>query len=356
MALALPAKPRILVITLRRLGDVLMTTALIRTLRRAYPQARIDVLVFRGSERILAGNPDIDNVLTVVEHAPLSEMLVLIGRLLRRYDLAITTQTGDRPTLLAWLAGRQRLGFISDAESGSRWNRVLLDRRVAAEPHNHRVEELLRLADALGLPRVPEVVPPSADAGAPAIASARYAVLHPNPMYAYKRWSAAGWRGLAQALAQRGLEVLISSGPDPAEHAYLDHLWGNDAPVRRIDWRLSFGALAQILRKAAVYVGTDTSVSHLAAATGCPTVTLFGPTDPRVFGPWPVGGLAARWEAAGSIQRQNNVWVVQNPIPCSCFTKLGCDGHLDSRARCLDELSLNHVLVAVDEALARPAS
>jgi lipopolysaccharide heptosyltransferase III len=145
MALALPAKPCILVITLRRLGDVLMATPLIRTVRRAYPQARIDALVFRGSDRILAGNPDVDNVLTIVEHAPLTEMLVLIGRILRRYDLAITTQTGDRPTLLAWLAGKQRLGFISDAEPGSRWNRALLNHRVMAQPQNHRVEELLRL-------------------------------------------------------------------------------------------------------------------------------------------------------------------------------------------------------------------
>jgi lipopolysaccharide heptosyltransferase III len=352
MALGLPEKPSILVITLRRLGDVLMTTPLIRTLRRAHPQARIDVLVFRGSERILAGNPDIDNVLTVVEQAPLTEMLVLTTRIFRRYDLAITTQTGDRPTLLAWLAGRQRLGFISDAESGSRWNRALLNHRVAAEPHHHRVEELLRLADAMGLRRVPDIVVPRAEAGEQAVPSARYAVLHPNPMYAYKRWNAAGWRGLARALAGRGLEVLVSCGPDPAEHAYLDALWGADAAVRRIDWRLSFGAIAEILRGAAVYVGTDTSVSHLAAGTGCPTVTLFGPTDPRVFGPWPVGGLAEPWDAVGHIQRRNNVWVVQNPVPCACFTRLGCDGHLDSRARCLDELTLDHVLVAVDAALA----
>jgi lipopolysaccharide heptosyltransferase III len=143
----------------------------------------------------------------------------------------------------------------------------------------------------------------------------------------------------------------VSCGPDPAEHAYLDDLWGADASVRRIDWRLSFGAVAEILRGAAVYVGTDTSVSHLAAGTGCPTVTLFGPTDARVFGPWPTGGLAAPWQAVGHIQRRNNVWVVQNPVPCACITKLGCDGHLDSRARCLDELSLDHVLVAVDAAL-----
>ena len=58
----LPERPRILVVTLRRLGDVLLTTPLVRTIRRGFPQARLEVLVFRGSERILKGNPDIDNV------------------------------------------------------------------------------------------------------------------------------------------------------------------------------------------------------------------------------------------------------------------------------------------------------
>jgi hypothetical protein len=57
--IALAAHPRILVVALRRLGDVLLTTPLIRSLKRAWPDAAIDVLVFRGTEGILEGNPDI---------------------------------------------------------------------------------------------------------------------------------------------------------------------------------------------------------------------------------------------------------------------------------------------------------
>ena len=71
-------------------------------------------------------------------------------------------------------------------------------------------------------------------------------------------------------------------------------------------------------------------MTHLAAATGCPTVALYGPVNPRLMGPWPVGGLAEPWEPAGTIQRRGNVWVVQNPLPCLPCEKLGCVGHLDS--------------------------
>jgi heptosyltransferase-3 len=59
---------RILVIVMRRLGDVLLATSLLRTLRTGYPSAIIDVLVFRGTEGMLAGNPDINAVRTLPQH------------------------------------------------------------------------------------------------------------------------------------------------------------------------------------------------------------------------------------------------------------------------------------------------
>ena len=105
----LPERPRILVVTLRRLGDVLLTTPLVRTIRRGFPQARLEVLVFRGSERILKGNPDIDNVITIpggrrpgnvrFGSPPVAALRSGCGH------------AGRRPAyLLAVVAGRRRVG------------------------------------------------------------------------------------------------------------------------------------------------------------------------------------------------------------------------------------------------------
>jgi len=70
------------------------------------------------------------------------------------------------------------------------------------------------------------------------------------------------------------------------ERRYLDDLWGAvSVPVRRIDGRLDWPQLAGLLAKARIYVSPDTSVTHLAAASGCATVALFGPTDPRLWCP-----------------------------------------------------------------------
>ena len=237
---ALPARPRILVITLRRLGDVLLTTPLIRNIRRGFKGATVDVLVFRGSDAILCGNPDIDRVLTMAERPSLRETLALARALFRRYDLVVSTQTGDRPTFFAWLAGRQRVGMVPRAgSSGARWKSRVHHVALEHEPQTHRVTQLMALAGALGLERTAEIVCPQGS-GMRALAPREpYAVLHANPFYQYKRWTDAGWRALARALADRGFAVVVTQGPDPAERAYLDRVWEEaGTPVTRLalDW------------------------------------------------------------------------------------------------------------------------
>ena len=355
MTIALPDRPRILVVTLRRLGDVLLTTPLVRALRDGLPEATIDMLVFRGTEGMLAGNPDVADVLTVPVTPSLRETVAMIRRIWRRYDLAISTQGGDRPTIAAVVAARRRIGLMPH---GGRfwWKRLLLQTVVESEPDSHRIVELLRLAESIGITinpaAKPDLVCPGGPVPAGTVPPEPYAVVHANPMYRYKRWTDAGWHALAAALKERGLLVVATGGPDPAERAYLDALWGTcPVPVMRLDGRMTWPALTALARGASAYIGTDTSVTHLAAGSGCPTIALFGPTSPRLIGPWPVGGLARVWEASGTIQRRGNVWIVQNPLPCLPCERLGCEGHLDSRAQCLDELDVRQVLAAVDAAM-----
>jgi lipopolysaccharide heptosyltransferase III len=211
---------------------------------------------------------------------------------------------------------------------------------------------LLRLADVFGITERPDIVVPKQAQQLPSLGA--YAVLHANPMYRIRRWTDDGWRALAQALTKRGLTVVVTGGPDKAEKEYLDRVWSQvQQPVKRMDGRLAWGELAQLLARAAVYVGPDTSMTHLAASTGCATVGIYGPASPHAMGPWPVGGLNGSWAHAGTIQNRGNVWVVQNPLPCMPCDLLGCDRHLESHSQCLDELPVEQVLAAVDRALGR---
>src|SRR5439155_13950527 len=139
-----PQHPRILVIVLRRLGDVLLTTPLIRTLKAGIAGCSVEALVFRGTEGMLAGNPDLDDVITLPAHASAGEAAAVLRRIARGYDIALSTQTGDRPTFMAWLAGRRRIGFVAQSEAGAWWKRRVLSHHVPVVPANHRVVELLR--------------------------------------------------------------------------------------------------------------------------------------------------------------------------------------------------------------------
>ncbi len=309
--------------------------------------------MFRGTEGILAGNPDIDRVIAIPQRPSAAETAKLIFQLWRRYDIAVSTQTGDRPTITAAIAGRFRVGLVPKEKS--LWKSWVLSRGVTTDSELHRVINLLRLSAALGIDARPDiVVPRQAQRLAPRSA---YAVLHANPMHRVKRWTDEGWRALAEALTQRGLAVVVTGGPVPDEKEYLDRVWNSARPpVERLDGRLDWGELAQLLSGAAVYVGPDTSMTHLAASAGCPTVAIYGPVSPHVMGPWPVGGLSEPWARAGTIQNRGNVWVVQNPLPCMPCDLLGCERHLESYSTCLDELAVGQVLEAADRALGRAAA
>jgi heptosyltransferase-3 len=343
--------PRVLVVILRRLGDVLLTTPLIRSLKRAYPQARIDALVFAGTEGILAGNPDLAAIISMPQRPRLADTLSLTARLFRRYDLAVSVQTGDRPIAFSLIAGRHSAGPLEPEGLASAIKRALLSRSCIRGRSEHRVLDILRLADAIGIPAHREVVCPApAQAPRPRLAPAQpYAVIHAAPMFVYKRWTAEGWGALTAALRDRGLAVAATGAV--SDQDYLDTVL-RDTPVVRLDGKLEWPEVTALIAAARVYIGPDTAITHLAAAAGAPTVALYGPTDPRLWGPWPRGGLDPSWQASGTIQRRGNVWLVQNPLPCLPCQLEGCERRLDSHSQCLDELTVGQVLAAVDQALA----
>ncbi|HEY4747309.1 MAG TPA: hypothetical protein VIH38_07080, partial [Steroidobacteraceae bacterium] len=178
--LALPARPRVLVVALRRLGDVLLTTPLIRSIRRAWPDATLDVLVFADTAGILDGNPDVDQIISMPARPTLAQSLRLAARLFKRYHVAVSTQSGDRPTAFALLGGRTHAGPVWP---GNWIKRILLSRAVPAVAGVHRVEEMLRIADALAIPRVGQVVCPAGMLASEHAVAAPYAVIHAAPMF-----------------------------------------------------------------------------------------------------------------------------------------------------------------------------
>jgi heptosyltransferase-3 len=362
VSLALERAPAsALVISLRYLGDALLATPVVHALKQRWPQCAVDMLVFDSARPILAGNPELRRVITLPERPTRAQTFALMRALWRRYDLALATQSGTRPALFAWAAGRQRLGFLPPEAGKAWWKRALFDAVPAGPAPAAVVLDAMRLPALLGIEAAPVVVPPRAPDGRAAVLAAcavdiegaAYAVIHPAPRFRYKQWTRAGWLAVIQALRARGLRVLVTGGPAPEEAHYLDQLLAGlgDDEVQRIDGRLDFAATAALLARARVFVGVDTATTHLAAACGAPTVAIFGPTDPAIWGPWPARDGAA-YASRGALQARGQVILLQNDaLPCVPCQQEGCDRHRASRAQCLDELPAAPVLAAI-EALA----
>ncbi len=288
---------KILLIATRQIGDVLLVTPLLRSLRHAYPDANIDVLVYEGKGGIIVGNPDCDHLISIAEHPTLRQYITLLRQIFRRYDLAISTLPGDRPLLYALLAAPKRVSIVPPARWQDAWKRFITQGWTELDNDTtHTVVQNLRLTDLLGIKRCYEVVPPnSANATATLDRLLPFpwqeqtlAVLHLLPMWCYKRWTLIGWQALAQYLVENDLQVVLTGGGGQQELDYLQQVLTNmPHTVINLAGKLNFAELACLIDAATVYIGPDTCVTHLAAGTGTPTVALYGPTNHLKWAPWP---------------------------------------------------------------------
>jgi heptosyltransferase III len=319
----------------------------------------IDMLVFQGTQDIVSGYGDLRRVWTIPERPSAGVHLDLLRSIRRRYDVAISVLAGDRPTFHAWVAGRYRVGTLLP-DTKSWWKRCLLHEWVPFDNlQTHTVAMNLQLlapfgVTALGTPVVSWT--PGDEASIqrrfPQRDAQRYAVLHVSPKFAYKMWTVAGWVALGRWLMEQDITVVVA-GVESAETAYCTQIvQGLPGAVNLVD-HVTLPALGCLLSRAALYVGTDTAVSHMAAAVGTPSVVLFGPSNPVKWGPWPKDfppTTHSPWRRQGS-QRQGNVFLLQGEGDCVPCLGEGCDRHIKSLSECLQRLPVHRVIHAAETML-----
>lgn len=348
---------RILIIATRQIGDVLLTTPLVRAARETWPQARIEMLGFQGTLGMLAGNPDLDGCIETPARLGWTGTWQLARRLWRRYDLALVTQPGDRAHLLGWLAAGTRSGLLPEASSSNWWKRALLRHAVSIAGDLgtvHVVREKLELLTPWRQGPLPEpqVIPPAAAALPDELTRqlrAGHVVVHAPSMWAYKQWPLEHYASLVRGLIAAGHQVVLSGSGSARDQACIAPLRALGAPGDLIDasGRLDFPQLRRLIEGARLYIGPDTSVSHLAAATGTPTLALFGPTNPQRWAPWPACREdVIRFQRAAPFQRVGNVTLLQGAQACVPCGRAGCLDARYSRSDCLQSLDPEQVLRA----------
>jgi heptosyltransferase-3 len=343
---------RILCIKLKHIGDVLLMTPAIRALRRAWPGSAIAALVPGGTEEILAGNPDLNEVL-VLDRGTAATGTWQTMRALRRFapDLVLEMGQGDREAILGWLSGAPwRVGYAPGMSGG--WRRVLLTQVVPWNGDQHVVETNLDLVRSLGIPaeahRPVLVVQPEARARmAVRLASAGLGpgqpmvVVHSVSRWLFKAWPESSCVPvISHLVGHEGVAVAVTSGPGAAEVEAANRILARievpraAAPVINLVGQTTLADLAAVLERARLFIGVDSAPMHMATALGVPVVALFGPSGEWSWGPWGHGHM-----------------IVASPYLCRPCGRDGCLG--SKRSDCLEAISAEAVMRAVEPALSR---
>lgn len=355
------APERILIIVMRYLGDVLLATPLIHSVRIAYPKSRVEVLVFEDTAAMLEGNPDIDAIIQTRACGGLSEFIRLVPRLFRKYNLAFVSQTGDRPFLYSLLAAPVRIGTVPPRNCTGWWKRFFFQRWTEFDDiDTHTVRQHLKLAKLAGISPRAKLIPPRAPAGPLRVLGGsnkpRYAVLHIYPQWVYKRWTTQGWIAVGRFLSEQKIRLVLSGSPAEQEQEYLRGIQSQlPSDTVNLAGKVSLAELAGIIRDACLFIGPDTGITHLAAATGVPVIALFGPTNPVKWAPWPNDycGNDNPFLRKGS-RDVNNIYLLQGERDCVPCHLEGCERHRNSYSECLDTLPSNRVIEKIREILSFP--
>lgn len=346
----------ILVISTRQLGDVLLTTPLIHAARERWPNARIDVLGFTGTLALLEGNTDVNRLIEVPAGSGWRKSWPLIRQLWRRYDLALIAQYSDRAHLYGAIAARKRSGLVLKKWSLSWWKRLLLVHAVVVDvDQTHAVIEKIKLLDPWMKVAEVSVRPPASTPLPSDIADVLrpgYVVLQVPTLVHYKEWPIDHAIELVKGLVSGGRQVVLSGSGSVADRAKVARVVDGiaargegPAQVLNVCGRLDLNQMTSLLQGAALYIGPDTSITHLAAACGTPTLALFGPISPTLWGPWPQASTPVQPYRTHALRQQfGNMTLLQGTPPCVPCNRAGCENHNDSRSECLETMMPDRVL------------
>ncbi len=287
------------------IGDVLLTSPISRALREAFPEAHLAWAIDERCAPVLEGNPYLDQLVVMPEvRGVFAQMRAYwsTARALPAFDWALDLQGLARSALVTRASRAPfRAGFAGTREG----SRFAYNRKVEVTlPDLHRVDHYAAFLETLGIP-VPHremilTVPAEAEAEADDLISAEMpgdaplVVMSLTAGRSQKCWAPADYAAVADRLiGAHGCRVAVVGGagdraPLEAMKAAMRH-----APADLVG-RIGLKTLAALLRRCDLFLSADTGPMHMAAALKTPTVALFGPTEPALYGPYRVENVTLR--------------------------------------------------------------
>ncbi|MGD0545831.1 MAG: glycosyltransferase family 9 protein [Candidatus Acidiferrales bacterium] len=286
------SESRFLLVRLGSLGDIVHALPAAAAIRDAFPDARIDWLVDSKWTRLLEGNADLTNVISMEGKSAAGISAAVRQLRAGKYTHAIDFQGLYKSAALAFASGTpRRIGFQSSYAREGLATVFYTDRLNPRGPHkvDHNLTLAARGGARIGNVRFSMAIHSEDDERVSRELAAHglqeYFVLNPGGGWRSKCWPAERYGTLHRQLAERyRLRGIVTFGPGEEELAQeIIRAAADPAPVAL---PLELGPLMAALRRAKFVVSADTGPLHLACALGAPVVGLFGPTDPVRNGPY----------------------------------------------------------------------
>lgn len=341
---------KILVINLMHIGDLLLVTPILRTLRSNYPTAHIALLVDRKLEDLVKYNINIDELITIDKkgyHNKISNYLQFICDIRRRnFDIVINLHKNERASFIAALSGADKIVGYSTFGPGLLFDQVVENRKkIKHQVHAHF--DVLR--ETLGITDIDDRgVEMWLDKPTEDIAAQLWEQAFPEQIpiiglnigasWPTKRWPRESFAQLADKLIDAGYGIAYFGGPMDEEivNQAIDLMKYKDkAQVVRFTGKVGLLELAALLKKCQVFVTNDSGPMHIATAMRVPVVSMFGASP--VIGFYPYNDISV---------------VLKSPLPCHPCYKHECNIGLE----CMYSISVNDVLKATLQQASSPYS
>ena len=333
------------------IGDVVLTTPLIRSVRNAYPDAYIAYMGEKNAVSLLEHNPNLNDIIPFDFAKPtIFEQPRVAWQLRRRgFDLAIDLFGNPRSALLTYLSGAKVRVGAERKGRGSLYTVRVRDNgepKTAIEFHN----QFIRAAGISPTAMKTEIFITEDERReariylqwldhdtAPLDFSKTIIGLHPGATWPAKCWLPERFGELADILtAKLGAQIIITAGPGDGD-AVKEVLRSSTASVKVIAG-LPLRQLAAILSHCAAYVANDNGTMHIAAAVGTPTIGIFGPGEENIWFPY------AREQGHTALRRD---------VSCHPCHLDFCNREGDGFMECMKLLSVREVFLAVEQVVSR---
>ncbi|PMG82561.1 hypothetical protein BCU83_07015 [Vibrio breoganii] len=342
---------KILVLSTMLLGDSLLTTGLTRSLRRAYPDSQIDVLVTRNGHLAFNGNPDINNIVYLDKKPSFKDLLGFAVKNWRQYDLVLNDRISDKPMLYTWICGKQRIGFIDSKLPKIR--RLFYTKTVDINPKvEHQFYRNMRLLNPVGISKEMHLVAPEAK-GCDLLEAlpTRYIILHCPASSDFKQWPIDYWQELAKKLLNEGYFLVFTGANSERDTQIVQEV---TECLPKAGWldicgKVPLNQMSLVAKNSNGFVGPDTGPAHLAAGYPIPQVVLFGGTLPDIWAPWPYNYSkdGVPFNRKGLAQSVNNITIIQSGLDCVPCGGKSCSLNNSSKPECLASINAQTVFESI---------